>query len=132
MVNKMLISINWNSLLTDCLKSMYYSHIYSYLSYGLLVWGPMASKRAIKDLSQIQDACIRLVGKKPKSANVDRLCRELKILRLQDLITLELTKYGHKITHKLYPNTLHKLAEANGGKKTHCYPTQYKQTPNIQ
>ena len=92
----------------------------------------MSSKRAMKDLSQIQDACIRLVSKKPKTAKVDQLYRDLKILRLQDLLKLELAKYGHKITHKLYPDTLNKLADANGGKKTLRYPTWYKQTPHIQ
>ena len=48
------------------------------------------------------------------------------------MITLELAKYGYKITNKLYPNTLHWLAESSGGLKMHHYPTCYKKTPNIQ
>ena len=56
MTNKMMLSINKNMLTTDCLKSIYYAHIHSHLCYGLLAWGPMASKHAINELARIQDA----------------------------------------------------------------------------
>ena len=60
------------------------------------------------------------------------LYHNLKILQQNDLIALELVKYGYKISDKLYPTRLHKLAESNGGLKQHRYPTRYKKTPNIQ
>ena len=110
MTNKMLLATSGNILSTDCLKSIYYAHVYSHLSYWLLVWGPMASKKSIKDLAQIQDACIWSVCKKPKTANVRPLYSNLKVLHLPDLITLELAKYGYKISNKLYLTKLHHLA----------------------
>ena len=79
----------------------------------------MIPKKIVKELSKIQDACICVVCKQSKSLNVTPLYRNLKILQLTDLITLQLVKYGYKISHKLYPTTLHKLAESNGGLKQH-------------
>ena len=119
MANKMLLTNSHNFLSTYCLKSIYYAHIFSHLTYGLLIWGPMVPKKIIKELSQIQDACIHVVCKQPKSSDVIPLYHNLKTLQLKDLITLELVKYGYKISHKLYPTRLHKLAESNGGLKQH-------------
>ena len=132
MTNKMLLSTNRNLLSTECLWSIYYAYVYSHLAYGLLVWGPIALKKAMKDLAQIQDACMQIICKKSKTANVILLYGELKMLRLPEMITLELAKYSHKITHKQYPIILHKLAESNGSKKTHRYPTHYKCKPNMK
>ena len=44
MANKILL-VNSRSMLTmDCLRSVYYAHVYSHLTYGLIIWGPMAKK----------------------------------------------------------------------------------------
>ena len=92
----------------------------------------MATKKSIEELSCLQDACIRVVCKKSKCCNVVPLYRKLNTLCLNELITLELAKYGYKISHKLYPAKVHENAEAHGGLKQHRYPTRYKNTPNIQ
>ena len=62
MANKFLLSTNANLLDTTSLHSIYYAHVFSHLSYGLLVWDPMASKKAIKDLTSIQDSCVCLLN----------------------------------------------------------------------
>ena len=62
MANKFLLSVNTNLLDSTCLRSIYYSHVFTHLSYGLLVWGLMASKKAIKDLTHIQDHCVHLLS----------------------------------------------------------------------
>ena len=61
MTNKMLLKSSCNLLMTDCLKSVYYAHVCSHLTYGLISWGPMTMKSSIKELSRIQDASIRIV-----------------------------------------------------------------------
>ena len=67
----------------------------------------MASKKAKKDLVQIQDACIRIICKKPKTTNVTPLYREMKMLWLPKMITLELAKYGHKLlTNNIRPPSI--------------------------
>ena len=80
MTNKMMLSINKNMLTTDCLKSIYYVHIHSHLCYGLLAWGPMASKHAINELARIQDACVKLLSKKLNSNAAISMYRDHKLL----------------------------------------------------
>ena len=132
MTNKMLLKSSCNMLTTDCLKSVYYAHIYSHLTYGLISWGPMIMKSTVNDLSWIQDACVRIVCKTSKWASVNALYKQLQTLRLPELITLELAKYGYKISSRLYPSKIQELAETNGRLKRHQYHTRFKNTPNIQ
>ena len=58
MANKILLANSCNMLTTNCLRSVYYAHVYSHLTHGLIIWGPMAKERSINELTQIQDACI--------------------------------------------------------------------------
>ena len=128
----MILKSSCNLLTIFCLKSVYYAHVYSHLTYGLISWGPMIMKSAVNDLSRIQDACIRIVCKTSKWASVNALYKQLQTLQFPELITLELAKYGYKISSRLYPSKIHELAESNGGLKRHWYQTRFKNTPNIQ
>ena len=128
MANKFLLSTNTNILNTNSLRLIYNVHILSHLTYGLLAWGPMASKEAIKDLTSIQDSCVHLVSKVGKSTNVMPLYNKQQLIWLPDLIKLELAKYGHRQTTKDYPASLQQIANANGGTKKHHYPTRSKNT----
>ena len=96
MANKFLLSTSTNILNTNSLHLIYNVHIHSHLMYGLLAWGPMASKKAIKDLTSIQDSCVCLVSKVAKSTNVMPLYNKQQLLWIPDLIKLELAKYGHR------------------------------------
>ena len=124
MANKILLSTNTNILNTNSLHLIYNAHIHSHLTYGLLAWGPMASKKALKDLTSIQDSCVRLVSKVSKNTNVMLLYNKQQLIRLLDLIKLELAKYEHRQTTKDYPASLQHIANANGGTKKHHYPTR--------
>ena len=132
MANKFLLSMSTNLLNTNSLRLIYNMHILSHLMCGLLAWGPMASKKAIKDLRSIQDSCVCLVSKIGKSTNVTPLYNKQQLIQLPDLIKLELAKYGHRQTTKDYPASLQQIANANGGTKKHRYPTRSKNSPNIQ
>ena len=70
MANKILLSTNIDILNTNSLHLIYNVHIHSHLTYGLLAWGPMASKKALKNLTSIQDSCVRLVSKAAKNTDV--------------------------------------------------------------
>ena len=48
------------------------------------------------------------------------------------MIQMELCKYGYKITKKLLPKPLIRLAHDRGGKKVHRYDTRNKYMPNVQ
>ena len=92
----------------------------------------MVSQKLMKELTVIQDACMRIVCKVPKGTTVTPLYKRTQALCLPKMITLEFAKYGYKISHKLYLVILHEIADSNGGLKQHRYPTHYKNTPNIQ
>ena len=54
LANKHLLQVAQNLLDYNCLQSIYYTHIYSHLSYGILTWGSMAKKSDINNLFTIQ------------------------------------------------------------------------------
>ena len=60
------------------------------------------------------------------------LYRKHHLMRLPDMIEMELAKYGYRLTNKDYPNSLQSITNANGGIKLHRYPIQSRNTPNIQ
>ena len=128
MANKILLSTNINILSNNSLCLIYIAHIHSHLMYGLLAWGPMASKKALKYLTSIQDSCVCLVCKFGKNTSVMPLYNKLQLIWLLDLIKLELAKYGHRQTTKDYSASLWQITNANGGTKKHRYPTRWKNT----
>ena len=71
-------------------KILYYGHIYSHLSYCISTWGPMLQQNKINKLQKLQNKCINLVDL--CRTNLADKFRELKILSVQEIIKLELTK----------------------------------------
>ena len=138
MANKILLSTNTNILSNNSLCLIYNVHTHSHLLYGLLAWGPMASKKALKDLTSIQDSCVCLVCKVGRNTNVMPLYNKQQLIRLPDMIKLELAKYGHRQTTKNYPASLWQIANANGGTKSIAIrldqrtPLTYRPTPCIK
>ena len=63
LINKQLLYLSKHLLNHNCMKNIYYAHIYSHMTYGLSVWGSMAQKKDINSIYKWQKACIRtLVG----------------------------------------------------------------------
>ena len=99
------------------LCKIYFAHIYTHLTYSLVVWGSMIPKSSFNSLYRLQKECIKLVAKLPKTSNVEPTFDQLNIIKLSDLIDNELKKLGHKISNKLLPEPLIELFQRNGGKK---------------
>ena len=76
-----------------------------------------------------QKRCITLVA---GHQDVEKAMKDLWILKLQDIIMLELCKFGYKITNKMLPVLIDRLMNAWGGKKQHHYPVRNKAMPNVQ
>ena len=130
--NKQLLNLAKNVLDVNILIKIYYAHVYSHLSYGLMVWGSMLNRSAIDDLFKMQKACIHLVIKKKKNAATDILFRENKILKLENMINMELVKFGYRLSRKDLPGPIQNIMNIRGGKKLHRYLTHNKTIPNIQ
>ena len=101
--NKHLLSMASKMLTTPNLKLIYYAHIYSHLVYGLGIWGTKVSNRQIKKLFAIQKAHVRIICKKKKNEPNIPLLQKQQLVEISDLIKIETTKIGHRISTKQYP-----------------------------
>ena len=121
-----------NYLDNNTLRTIYYAHIHSYLSYSILVWGSTSKDGSLKKLQKIQNSCIKIM--KP-SMKLTEGFRDLKILTVRELVDLELCKFFFKLTNGLLPSKLMNcvLSDSRGQtlKKCHRYTTRHKNLLNL-
>ena len=60
--NKLLLLKSKRFISNEGLRSIYYGHIHSHISYGLINWGSMADKEQIRKLRTAQNARVRLLS----------------------------------------------------------------------
>ena len=84
----------------DCRKKLYYSFIYSSLSYGLMLWGPSCLKTELKPLKIQQNKALRAINLLGYTDSVSALYSEQKILTLEKMIELEISKFMYLIQKK--------------------------------
>ena len=130
--NMHLLRINNKFLTKDTKKLIYYAHIFSHLSYGLLVWGNMINHNTFIKLQKIMNKCFKLItGKEATPMNF----KNERMLRLKDLIELENKKLGYQLDNHLLPLKLHNLlwtdSKNKSLQKTHQYSTREKHLPNL-
>ena len=103
------------------LKSIYYSLIYSHLSYCTTVWGGTYTTN-LQPLRIKQKKAIRIINKKPYLSHTSPLFYSSEILKLDDI-------YKFKIGCYFIKNEL--LYDYN---RLHSYPTRYRNLllPNFQ
>ena len=80
LINKCLISLNKNLLNTHTQKKrlIYYAHVYSHLSFCILILGGAISSQNNLKLTRLQNSCIRLINNSNKRAHVNPICKSLK------------------------------------------------------
>ena len=83
-------------------KAIYFSLFESYLRFGSLLYG-CASEKELRQIELLQKKAIRLVAATHYLAHTDPLFQSLKILKLQDLLTLERAIFVHKFKHGKLP-----------------------------
>ena len=93
MINKNLLSLSRNLLDKSCSRSIYCTHIFSHLHYGISTWSSMISQNNFDSLYKLQKICVRTVGKMSKNANTDGIFKEIKIIKFPDIVKLELLKH---------------------------------------
>ena len=111
-------------------KLICYAHIYSHLTYGILVWGNMMKQTTLNRIQKIMNTCLKLItGKTPTPEQF----RKEKMLRLHELIQLENKKLGYQLANKQLPENLNNLLWTDSRnkslKKTHSYNTRTKDLP---
>ena len=106
-------------------KILYYTQIYSHISYGIGIWGPMANNKNLKKIITIQKKCLNCLNTSATK----------KILTIRNIVKQELLKFGWKLLNQQLPISLQKcaLTTASGCslEKMHRYSTRNKKVPNI-
>ena len=126
--NTKLLKHGKHFMTTECKKLIYFAHIQSHINYGLLLWGNSLTKEQVDKLSKIQSTCVQLIDK--NSTMIDH-----KILKFDQLVDLENSKFGYKLSHGLLPKKIEDACFSDNNKrslkKTHKYGTRNKDIPNI-
>ena len=82
----------------EILLTLYNTLIYSYINYGLLVWGIESSR-----IEALQKKAIRLVTNSAYIAHTTPLFIEEGLLKVQDIFKLKLLKFYYKLSNNLLP-----------------------------
>lgn len=110
-----------------CLRTLYFGYIHSRLLYGISIWGPMLKKDMFEKLVKIQKCFIRIINDQNIMANSSPLFLRSKVLKLEDLLTLELLKIMYLYRCNKLPLALMK----SFSERQHTYGTRNCNTPKV-
>ena len=114
-------------------KLVYHAHIGSHIQYGLVLWGNGVTNEQIQKLQRIQDQSMYYIsGDRIRNTSVNK---DLKMLRIIDLIRMANLKFGYKFLHNLLPKKVWECCKCDSKNKClmpkHSYNTRSKQIPNL-
>ena len=89
-----------------CLRSFYFAHAYFYLQYSILAWFN-TQNQYLQRLNSLHGKLIRLMTLHGPLKNfffsASEMCKNMEILKLQDVFKLELGKFMHRAHSKNLP-----------------------------
>ena len=134
-INQWMLSLNKKMLNTHTKKLIHYAHIYSHLSYCIPIWGGAISNQNFLKLSKLQNSCVRMINNSNKRAHMNPIYKSWNLLLINQILTVELQKFGYKLYHKNLPTPMIKgmdrIGGISSGLKTHRYGTWLKSLPNV-
>ena len=114
-----------NILPSECMKTLYYSLFHSHLAYGLLLWGPNMSAELFNKVFLKQKKIIRIIHNAKYNAHTDVLFKQSKILKLKEMVEMEILKSVYLFTKNQLPQPLMKVFSCN----VTSYHTRQKYVP---
>ena len=108
---------------------MYHSYIHSHLTYALSIWGPLLSKAQSNRIFKLQKKAVRLIDNAPYNSPSTPLFKKYKILKFDDLISLELLKLTHSYRASNLPVPVSDLFTNNAF--NHRYNTRFRHHPRV-
>ena len=91
---------------------LYNSLCSSFLNYGIIVWG-LTYDSYLNQLFLLQKKILRCIKFQPFTAPSAPLLHSLKIIKLQDMLHLNISTFAYKAIHKLSPVCFHNYFSPN-------------------
>ena len=98
---------------------LYFSLVYSVLTYGILIWGS-TSITFLQKLSILQKKIIRVITDSEWNAHTSVIFKDLEIIKFNDLFQYLLNIYMYKSLSKDKNNYLLKKIHDNNIEHTYC------------
>ena len=111
------------------LTILYYSLVYSYLTYGIIIWGS-AYDTYLSKLIITQKKIIRAMTGASYNAHTEPLFKQLNILKLPDLYRLYVSKYMFAFINNSLPCNLLKIFTL--AQDTHDHDTRHSKTLKLK
>jgi hypothetical protein len=105
----------------DILKQLYYSFLYPYLIYCLIIWGS-AGDTITWPIFRLQKRAVRLINNVKRRHSSQPTFRKLKILRFPDLYKFSVMIFMHQYKNGLLPAIFDTFYQKNSS--FHTYPTR--------
>ena len=118
-----------NLVPSKSLRNLYFSYIHSIINYGLGLWGPMISVNTFNRSKVLQKKAVRVISKACYNANTAPSFRKLQILRIGDMIDLEVAKLSFRFVKNELPTPIRGLFTPNAF--NHNYNTRARNEPRI-
>ena len=83
-----------NLLPEDSLKNLYYSLVYPYLTYCILIWGG-TYRTHLNKILLLQKKVVRIITKSRYLAHTDPLFKKMEILKINELYEFHLALYAY-------------------------------------
>jgi len=113
----------------NCMRTLYHALFYSHLVYGITVWGPSLKAGQINQLFKQQKKAVRIMTQSKYNAPTNNIFISLGLLKLTDIIDLELVKSMYLWYHNLSPEPILDLFQPVATQ--HKHNTRYRHDPPI-
>ena len=91
---------------------MYYSFVYPYLLYGIIIWGA-TMKTYLEKTEKLQKLAIRLIFNIKRRQHTTPTFKKEKIIKVCDLNEFSITIFMHKLAHGKLPPYFSTLFKSN-------------------
>jgi hypothetical protein len=105
----------------NILRQLYYSFLYPYLTYCLIIWGSAAASSTLP-IFRLQKRAIRLIKGLRRRDSTLPTCHKLQILRLPELYKYMILIWMYNYKNNILPPTFKYFYQENSS--IHSYPTR--------